>query len=186
MIPANPKAPDPTLGTLHELIRDLNAKVDRNHAARSKSQSESGHRARRRCGLSMDRGYSPASQRSRRRRSHSRCRSYSPACRQPTPPAGGRAQSPGAIRAGSQARRDATRAVQSQYPSLGGSAGKHLSTTCLTLRPYKALPPDLKVTASERRSRRDLRDLAISTGHFPACTCKEISPPYMIQPRQLL
>ena len=179
LVVPTPNKDDNTMEGIRSLIKDLSDKVDKATAARSRSRSASSRRSKRR--RSKSSGYSPTSSRgsgsrrrsgsSRRRSNSSRSRRRSPRRRSRTRSRGSRSPSsrrrrrsssrstrasPRASRRDTDTRDTATKALDKQYPKMGTSSGKRISTRHLTLQPYKHLPPDLKHTAGERRSRRDL------------------------------
>ena len=167
---------DPTIKDLHAMIKDLAVKVDRNNRSNSRSRSASSRRSRPRQMSSLARGFTPSSprrsshrrqstsrSRSTRRRSHSRRRPSRPRTGSRTRSTSRRPRSPSRQRLSPRrernqpaARRDATQALETQYPSLGTPAGKPLPIRELTMEPYRNLPLDLRKKAKERRSRRDL------------------------------
>ena len=163
-----------TMVELHAMIKDLSRKVDRVTASRSRSRSSASRRSRasrrssrrstrsssrrRRTRSRSRRSSSRRSSRDRsgRRRTRSRSRRASAHHTRSSSRRRYRSRSPRDIRRASDARSDADKAIAAQFPSMGSTTGKRISTRELTLQPYKHLPPDLKVMAGERRSRRDL------------------------------
>ena len=114
------------------------SKSSRSTKRRTTSRSTSRRRERHRSRRSSTRSRSP-SRRARRRRSpshHHRSRSRSKQRRSP--------------------RRAVETAIEAQYPSMGKAKGEPLPIKGLSLEPYYCLPPDLRVKARSRRSRRDL------------------------------
>ena len=118
------------------------------HSRRSSSKSRrrsSGHRHRRSSYRSRS-SRSKSGHRSRRSRSRSRSRDR----RRDTisPPTRPRRKSTSAEKL--------SRALESQYPTIGRPKGRPLPKSGLTLEPYRNLPPEIRKRASKRKSRRDL------------------------------
>ena len=164
-----------TLAGIRSLIKDLSDRVDKVTASRSRSRSASSRRPKRRRSGSSRRASrstsrSPKTRRrsgTRRRRSSSRSsrrrssrssrdRSRSAHSRRRRSSSQSTHTSSRGARKDTVAHDEVTRALDKQYPKMGESAGKRISTRNLTLQPYRHLPPDLKTSAGERKSRRDL------------------------------
>ena len=176
--------PDPMLVSLHTMMKDFTESM-KERRSKSRSRSTSSRRSRPRRRSTPERGYTPSSTRSRSRRSRSRSRSprsragrstsrrrsgtrrttrsRSRDRRSPARRRSNRDRSPRAVRSDPDARREADKALDAQYPPLGNPSGKKLPVRGLPLEPYRSLPPDLRKLAKERYSRRDLS--------FPEYTC---------------
>ena len=117
------------------------------HSARSRHRSRSGDTRKTRSRSDARRRSRRGSRHRSRSRSASRSSSYRQRRRRS---ASRRRRSPNA------ARREADRAVESQFPDMGHGKGEPLPITGLPLEPYYNLPPDLRIKAKARRSRRDM------------------------------
>ena len=89
-------------------------------SSRRRSRSRSTHRRRR--------SYT---------RSHSKSSRHSPSARHDID----YDPSPRSLRKDPRAPRDASQALENQYPTMGKSKGKHLSRSRAMLQPYRNLPP---------------------------------------------
>ena len=105
----------------------------RSHRSRSRSRSTRRHRSTSR---DKHRHSRSTSRQDRRRRSRSnRSKARSPSYQR-------------------NVKRDLTKELEDQYPTMGGHKGRRVSSKRLTLAPYENLPPDL--LERDRRSRRCL------------------------------